>query len=221
MSDDLLRSIASTCIDLGVKTHRAEIVITRTAKTIAAFDGRTEVNQEDVKKAMELALAHRMRSRPFEPPTLNKEKLEKSMQQHQHEHEHQHQHQNPKQQKKQEQQPQEPDEQQDSNQTQACPAPGAGLRDRHAHRCACHKHAPQERSNRPPQDQRQENEYPRSAKPGPIPAPEDARGRERYCHRRHHSSSSSLPEGPIRPQCHSSVERGYPGKGDGLGRPRP
>jgi len=37
MSDDLLRSVASTCIDLGVKTHRAEIVITRTAKTIAAL----------------------------------------------------------------------------------------------------------------------------------------------------------------------------------------
>ena len=119
LSDDLLRAIASTCIDLGVKTHRAEIVITRTAKTIAAFDGRTEVNQEDVKKAMELALAHRMRSRPFEPPTLNKEKLEKSMQQHQHEPEHQQQPQNPQQQKKNEQQPQEPDDQKDSNLTQA------------------------------------------------------------------------------------------------------
>jgi len=117
MSDDLLRSIASTCIDLGVKTHRAEIVITRTAKTIAAFDGRTEVNQEDVKKAMELALAHRMRSRPFEPPTLNKERLEKSMSQKQHEH--QHQDQKPEQQKKNEQQPQEPDDQKDTNQTQA------------------------------------------------------------------------------------------------------
>lgn len=117
MSDDLLRTVASTCIDLGVKTHRAEIVITRTAKTIAAFDGRTEVNQEDVKKAMELALAHRMRSRPFEPPTLNKDKLEKSMSQNQPEH--QHQHQNPQQQKKNEQQSQEPDDQKDSNQTQA------------------------------------------------------------------------------------------------------
>ena len=117
MSDDLLRSIASTCIDLGVKTHRAEIVITRTAKTIAAFDGRTEVNGEDVKKAMELALAHRMRSRPFEPPTLNKEKLEKSMAQNQPEH--QHQNQENKQQKKNEQQPREQDEQQDTNQTQA------------------------------------------------------------------------------------------------------
>ncbi len=83
IDDDLLRSIASTCIDLGVKTHRAEIVITRTAKTMAAFDGRKEVSQEDVRKAMELALAHRMRSRPFEPPKLNKERLEKSLEQHQ------------------------------------------------------------------------------------------------------------------------------------------
>ncbi|NTV27619.1 MAG: putative cobaltochelatase [Methanothrix sp.] len=83
MSDDLLRSIASTCIDLGVRTHRAEIVITRTAKTIAAFGERTEVSEEDVKKAMQLALAHRMRSRPFEPPTLNKEKLEQSMEKNQ------------------------------------------------------------------------------------------------------------------------------------------
>ena len=83
LSDDLLRSIASTCIDLGVRTHRAEIVITRTAKTIAAFGERTEVSEEDVKKAMQLALAHRMRSRPFEPPTLNKEKLEQSMEKNQ------------------------------------------------------------------------------------------------------------------------------------------
>ncbi len=117
MDDDHLRTIASTCIDLGVKTHRAEIVISRTAKTIAAFEGRIEVNHEDVKKAMELALSHRMRSRPFEPPTLNKDRLEKSMSQHQHEHDHQHQHQNSQQQKK-EQQPQEPNEHQDSSQSQ-------------------------------------------------------------------------------------------------------
>ena len=129
MNDDLLRTIASTCIDLGVKTHRAEIVISRTAKTIAAFDERTEVNLEDVKKAMELALAHRMRSRPFEPPTLNKEKLDKSMSQAQAEHQHRHQNQTQQneqepqkkneQQNKQESQSQEPNEQQDGSQTQA------------------------------------------------------------------------------------------------------
>ncbi len=119
MDDTHLRSIAMTCNDLGVKTHRAEIVITRTAKTIAAFEGRTEVNQEDIRKAMELALAHRMRSRPFEQPTLNKERLEKSMPQHQHEHPHQ-QPQNQK--KKNEERPQESNQQQDTGQGEAAQA---------------------------------------------------------------------------------------------------
>jgi magnesium chelatase subunit D len=132
LHDDLLRTIASTCIDLGVKTHRAEIVITRTAKTIAAFNERTEVRQEDVKLAMQLALAHRMRSRPFEPPTLNKEKLDESLEKHQqeqkkrqHPQEHQqepqrkHQQQDQKQPTKQEQESPQPDEPQDSSQSLA------------------------------------------------------------------------------------------------------
>jgi len=66
ISDDLLKITADTCIKLGVRTHRAEIVIDRTAKTIAAFDGRKKVTFEDIKEAMELALPHRMRRKPFE-----------------------------------------------------------------------------------------------------------------------------------------------------------
>lgn len=83
LSDELIRESALVCVDLGVKTHRAEIVIARTAKTIAAFEGRTEVGQEDIKRAMRLALPHRMRSRPFEPPTLNEERLLQSLAEHQ------------------------------------------------------------------------------------------------------------------------------------------
>jgi len=137
LSDDLLRTIAATCIDLGVKTHRAEIVISRTARTIAAFDDRTEVSQEDVKKAMELALAHRMRSRPFEPPTLNKDRLDMSLEKQQQEQQQQKQPQQPQQEqqakkspqeKKQgqtseNQQPEKPDDQQDQNQAQAATPP--------------------------------------------------------------------------------------------------
>jgi len=76
ISDDLLKVTADTCIELGVRTHRAEIVIVRTAKTIAAFDGRNCVTRDDIKKAMELALPHRMRRKPFEPPSLDTEKLD-------------------------------------------------------------------------------------------------------------------------------------------------
>lgn len=54
---------------------------------------------------MELALAHRMRSRPFEPPTLNKDKLEKSMEKQQQDQQQQKQKQKQQQQQQQEQQP--------------------------------------------------------------------------------------------------------------------
>ena len=79
ISDDLLRTTAEMCIELGVRTHRAEIVVTRTAKTIAAFDDRREVTLDDIKEAMELALPHRMRRKPFEPPELDTEKLDEMM----------------------------------------------------------------------------------------------------------------------------------------------
>ena len=79
ISDDLLKITAETCIKLGVRTHRAEIVIDRTAKTIVALDGRKKVTFEDIKEAMELALPHRMRRKPFEPPSLDTEKLDDMM----------------------------------------------------------------------------------------------------------------------------------------------
>ncbi|MEA1965809.1 MAG: magnesium chelatase subunit D family protein [Euryarchaeota archaeon] len=79
ISDDLLRTTAEICIELGVRTHRAEIVVARTAKTIAAFDSRTEVTLGDIKEAMELALPHRMRKKPFEPPELDTAKLDRMM----------------------------------------------------------------------------------------------------------------------------------------------
>ncbi|MCX8206869.1 MAG: putative cobaltochelatase [Methanothrix sp.] len=95
MDDYLIRLIAQTCIDMGVRTHRAEIVTARTARTIAAFEGRSEVTEGDVRKAMMLALPHRMRSKPFEPPSMAQEKLEQAMakhQEHKHQQKHQHEH---------------------------------------------------------------------------------------------------------------------------------
>ncbi len=87
ISDDLLKLTAETCIKLGVRTHRAEIVITRAAKTIAAFDSRKKVTFEDIKEAMELALPHRMRRKPFESPSLDNKKLDEMMQDTKKEHE--------------------------------------------------------------------------------------------------------------------------------------
>lgn len=107
ISDDLLKLTAETCVKLGVRTHRAEIVISRTARTAAALDGRKEVTLEDIKEAMQLALPHRMRRKPFEPPTLETERLdelldekkkqpEKETQEKEQEQEQEHQHQQEK-----------------------------------------------------------------------------------------------------------------------------
>jgi len=63
--EELLYEIANICAKLAV-SNRAPIVITRAAKTIAALSGRNLVNRNDVLEAMEFALPHRMRKKPFE-----------------------------------------------------------------------------------------------------------------------------------------------------------
>jgi len=77
---DIVRRIAQTCVDMGIMTHRAEITVVRTAKTIAAFNGREEVDVEDVREAMALALPHRMRKKPFEDPRVDQQKINDMMQ---------------------------------------------------------------------------------------------------------------------------------------------
>jgi magnesium chelatase subunit D len=76
IDDDLLTTVAEACIALDVRSHRAEITVSRTARTIAALAGRTAVTPADVREAMALALPHRMRRRPFEEPRVDPERLD-------------------------------------------------------------------------------------------------------------------------------------------------
>lgn len=68
--EDLLKLLAETVVKLGIRTSRAEIVTIRTAKALAALDGRARVTMEDLQKAMELALPHRLKAKPFERPRM-------------------------------------------------------------------------------------------------------------------------------------------------------
>lgn len=77
ISDRMVKKVIEVCTDLGIRTHRAELTIIRTAKTIAAFEGRTEVLEQDLKEAMKLAIPHRMRRQPFEEPHLDDEDLDR------------------------------------------------------------------------------------------------------------------------------------------------
>jgi magnesium chelatase subunit D len=63
---DLLEKIARLCRDVGVEGHRGDIATARASRTLAALDGRPRVLESDVRRAAELALSHRLQSRPFE-----------------------------------------------------------------------------------------------------------------------------------------------------------
>lgn len=80
VSDDMLTMIAQICIDMAVDGHRADITMAKTAATIAAYNNRTDVSEEDVREAAALVLAHRMRRRPFSEQQMDKQKMEQSIQ---------------------------------------------------------------------------------------------------------------------------------------------
>ncbi len=71
LQDQLLELTAELAIKLGVDGHRADITIIKTAKTLAAYRLRTEVTQQDIIRAAELVLPHRMRRKPFEESSLD------------------------------------------------------------------------------------------------------------------------------------------------------
>jgi magnesium chelatase subunit I len=62
----ILEQIASACLTLGVDGHRADIVTLKTARALAAYQGRNNVILDDVTAAAELALPHRVRRTPFD-----------------------------------------------------------------------------------------------------------------------------------------------------------
>ena len=75
----MLELISQICVDMGVDGHRADITMMKTSITLAAFNGRTEVLEEDVKEAAELVLPHRMRRKPFDNYSDKQDKLNESI----------------------------------------------------------------------------------------------------------------------------------------------
>jgi magnesium chelatase subunit I len=62
---EMYYEIAQYCLDVGVDGHRGDIIILKTVKTLAAYEGRSNVNSKDIQTAAELALPHRVRRRPL------------------------------------------------------------------------------------------------------------------------------------------------------------
>ncbi|MFW9902702.1 MAG: ATP-binding protein [Candidatus Thorarchaeota archaeon] len=69
----LLEAICLTCLDLQVDGMRPDIVISKTAQTLASFENRTRVSPEDILIASELTLKHRTREGGFLDPATPEE----------------------------------------------------------------------------------------------------------------------------------------------------
>ncbi|WP_394742785.1 VWA domain-containing protein [Natronococcus roseus] len=76
LPDEFKTEIAELCLEAGVDGHRGDIATARTARTLAALEGRTTVIESDVREAITYALPHRLRSTPFEDEPKLEELLE-------------------------------------------------------------------------------------------------------------------------------------------------
>ncbi|MEV6346412.1 VWA domain-containing protein [Actinoplanes sp. NPDC051851] len=79
LPDAELDRIARVCLAFGVDGLRADIVVARCAVALAAWHGRDVVTAGDVGDAARLALPHRRRTDPLDPPGTDEEKLDQAL----------------------------------------------------------------------------------------------------------------------------------------------
>jgi magnesium chelatase subunit D len=79
LDDALLAVISRLCCEFEVDGLRADIVMHKAARGLAALDGRGAATTDDVRRAAELALPHRQRRRPFEQPHLDRERVDDAL----------------------------------------------------------------------------------------------------------------------------------------------
>jgi Mg-chelatase subunit ChlI len=81
-SAEVLEQIVTITSSLGIRTHRADIVMEKTAAAIAALAGRKTLERQDVIDAALLALPHRLRQKPFEKDRpLDQQQIESALDQ--------------------------------------------------------------------------------------------------------------------------------------------
>jgi magnesium chelatase subunit I len=66
MDYDIRVKVSEICSELDIDGLRGDIVTNRAAKALAAFESRTEVTVDDIRRVMPLCLRHRLRKDPLE-----------------------------------------------------------------------------------------------------------------------------------------------------------
>jgi magnesium chelatase subunit D len=83
LADDLLDLIAEICIAYDVDGMRADLVIHKTARTLAAWEGQNAVTVAHIQRAAHFALPHRQRRQPFEQAGFDQDQLDEMIDRHQ------------------------------------------------------------------------------------------------------------------------------------------
>lgn len=79
IADSLVDVISAICCRLEIVSLRADIVMTKVVRALAALEGRKQPNSEDVKVAALLVLAHRKRVNPLDKTGLDEELLDETL----------------------------------------------------------------------------------------------------------------------------------------------
>jgi len=79
LSDDVLEKIVSITAALTLDGHRADIVIMKAARALAAFRQSEVITDSDIREAASLSLTHRMKRLPFEAIGGENEKLQAAL----------------------------------------------------------------------------------------------------------------------------------------------
>jgi magnesium chelatase subunit D len=81
IAEGLFLLISELCCSQGVTSLRADLVMNKAARALAALQGRTSVGPDDLSQAAMLVLPHRRRAKPFEQPGLDEGALQRLMRQ--------------------------------------------------------------------------------------------------------------------------------------------
>ena len=76
ITDGQIDLISQICCEMQATSLRADIVLHKVSRTLAALDGRSQVSLDDIQAAATLVLPHRRRRLPTDKSSLDEQKLE-------------------------------------------------------------------------------------------------------------------------------------------------
>ncbi|HET8621860.1 MAG TPA: ATP-binding protein [Acidimicrobiales bacterium] len=79
LPDTVVDFACRLAVSVGAEGLRADLVLCRAAAAFAGWEGRSVASSSDVERVAGVALGHRRRRRPFDPPTLNAGELERAL----------------------------------------------------------------------------------------------------------------------------------------------